>query len=94
MRNVRHVLGKYARIFMFTGPVGLGYALKLAWIDRRMKHNRVCIEREQLMHRANLAALNHELNELVSAQQGTHIAAAQHWSWCHKQAGQSKAELS
>lgn len=78
---------QYFRIFMFGGPVGLAYALKLARIKRRMRRVSAWIEREKETHREHLAALNAEMNRLVSEQQGTNIAAAQFQRYCEKMAG-------
>jgi hypothetical protein len=78
---------KVGNLYLVGGPVGVFYALKLALIKRRMAAVSEYIRREKELNRANLAALNHELTQLVAKQQGTSAAAAQFWNWCEKKAG-------
>jgi hypothetical protein len=71
--------GRLARVFAHGGPVGVVYALKLAYIKRRMVEVSTCIHRENELHRSNLSALNHELTALIDAHQSTIAAAGQFW---------------
>lgn len=82
-------VAQLAQPFLLGGPVGVFYAVKLAWLRARAARISLYIHREQELHRANLKALNHELNEVISAEQGANIAAAQFWRWCDKKAVQS-----
>ena len=86
--RTRVAVAHLTRPLLLGGPVGLFYTVKLWWLRRRTAYISVCIHREHELHRAHIAALNHELNELISAQQGTNIAAAQFWQWCAKKAVQ------
>jgi hypothetical protein len=78
---------KLGHLYLVGGPVGVLYALKLALIKRRIATVSEYIIREKELNRANLAALNYELTQLVAKQQGTSAAAAQFWNWCEKKAG-------
>jgi hypothetical protein len=71
--------GRLARVFTHGGLVGVVYALKLAYLKRRMAEVSTCIHRENELHRANLAALNHELTGLIDAHQATNVAAGHFW---------------
>jgi hypothetical protein len=71
--------------FLLGGPVGVYYTLKLARIKRRLARVSHFIHCENATHREHIAALNVELNELISAHQGTNIAAAHFWKHCAKQ---------
>lgn len=76
-----------SRIFLLGGPLGLFYVGKQAWIARQMKRVRLYMDRERDLHRQHMAQLNQEMNDLISAQQGINIAAAQFQRYCEKQAG-------
>jgi hypothetical protein len=78
---------RVGHLYLVGGPVGVLYALRLALIKHRMATVAEYIVREKELNRTNLAALNHELTQLVTKQQGTSAAAAQFWSWCEKKAG-------
>lgn len=78
---------RIGNLYLVGGPVGLLYALKLAYIKRRQAQVVLYISREKELNRAHLAALNHELTQLVTEQQRTSVAAAQFWNWCEKKAG-------
>ncbi len=76
-----------SRVFLLGGPLGLFYVGKQAWIARQMKRVRLYMDRERDLHRQHMAQLNQELNDLISDQQGTNIAASQFRRYCEKQAG-------
>lgn len=84
--KTRERLADYGRIFLLGGPLGLAYVARQAWIARRMKTLRTCMDRERDLHRAHMVQLNDEMNQLISTQQGTNIAAAQFRAYCDKQA--------
>ncbi len=86
-KQTRERLADYGRIFLLGGPLGLAYVAKQAWISRRMKAVRTYMDRERELHRAHMAQLNAQMNQLISDQQGTNIAAAQFRAYCDKQAG-------
>lgn len=69
----------YGRIFIFAGFVGLAYAIKLAWLRRRMRQVALYRSRERDLHRACMAQLDAEQKTLIDAQQATHQAAAEYW---------------
>jgi hypothetical protein len=71
--------GRLARAFAHGGPVGVVYALKLAHLKRRMASVSTYIHRENELHRANVAALNHELTTLIDDHQATSMAAGHFW---------------
>lgn len=85
-KHTRLVLAQYGRIFLLGGPVGVHYALKLQWLDWRQRQTMAMIDGEKDQHRHHLAQLNAQMNRLVSAQQGTRIAAAQFRLYCDKMA--------
>lgn len=76
-----------SRVFLLGGPLGLFYVGKQAWIARRLKRIRLYMDRERARHRQHMALLNQELNDLISDQQGTNIAASQFRMYCEKKAG-------
>lgn len=73
---------RFVRALVQGGPVGLIYAMKLARIKRRMADVCLYIHRENELHRENVRTLNHELTELIEAQQSANAAAAQFWTAC------------
>lgn len=85
--QTRERLAACVRIFLLGGPLGLFYVAKQARIAQRLKTLRVYMDRETDLHRQNMVQLNHEMNQLISDQQGTNIAAAQFCAYCTKQAG-------
>ncbi len=73
------------RITLAGGPVGLAYAMRLAYLRRRITYATTCLQREKEVHRAHTAALNHEINELIGKEQSANICAGQFWDWCQRQ---------
>lgn len=84
--SIRARLADIGQIFLLGGPLGLFYVARQARIARRLKTLRVYMDREKDLHRQHMAQLNHEMNEAISDQQGTNIAAAQFRTYCEKQA--------
>jgi hypothetical protein len=71
--------GRVARVFSHGGVVGVVYTVRLARLKRRMANVSTYIHRENELHRANLAALNHELSTLIDEHQATNLAAGHFW---------------
>jgi hypothetical protein len=78
---------QYWQTFLLAGPVGIGYALRLARVQRRLHRTMSHIEREKEVHNQNLVYLRLQLNDLVGEQQALNVAAAQFRLYCDKQAG-------
>lgn len=65
--------------YRLGGPVGLIYALRLAWLRHRLSQVARFRDRERDLHRQVMHQLDVELKALVDAQQRTHTAAADFW---------------
>lgn len=76
--TVRH----YARVFFKGGPVGLIYAIRLAWVRRRLDLATLMREGEKELHREHMLALDQQVRALASKQSELHIAAANYWQLC------------
>lgn len=68
----------YARVLITSGPLGLLFAVKLSWLDRRLGNTTVYMDREKDLHRDHMAALKHEQTKLIEARQRLLQTAAQY----------------
>lgn len=81
---------QYFQIFMLGGPVGLAYAIRLAWVERQLQQSQAWMDREKANHAAAVRGLRERTNQLVSRQQGLNIAASQFRAYCDKAAAEAR----
>ncbi len=80
--KLSNTLRHHARIFFKGGPVGLIYAVRLAWVRRRLDLVTRMREGEKALHKEHMQELDHQVRALASKQSELHIAAANYWQLC------------
>lgn len=70
---------KVLKAIVQGGPMGLGHALREAWLARRIARVSACMDRERVLHRESMAQLRAEMDSLLLAKAGVVQRAAAFW---------------